>query len=410
MLERLRERRAATTRRRTSRDPHWDNIRFLSGTLVVFVHMTNELSRLELFHWLYMSTWAMRVPAFVIVAGYFSQADRLTPREARRLIESILVPYLLIGLLHTAQMGRAPDGEFRFHLLEPAWGMWFLLSLLCWRMALPYLAQLRYPLATSVVVALVAGYIAEFGLAGSLSRTLAFLPFFLLGWKLRQGLFARELRAAWTRRAALGVVAATFLVMWYAHMEISANWLRMKGPYGEVSPWDDPGAWTIRGAVLLGGMVLALSFIRLVPRRRLPVLTYLGAGGLYIYLLHPLVLRPLQRRGALDWIDSEVDQVAMLGLAVALSATLASPPLRWLARPVIQPRLPWLFRAEPKRVEPKPVEPKPVERTPDGRDDRPRARVADAEPMVPVEPAERLPAAFPDPGEAPALAGPRPQV
>ncbi|MEO3754954.1 acyltransferase family protein [Streptomyces sp. B6B3] len=390
MLERLRKRRAATARRGTSRNPHWDNIRFLSGTLVLFVHMTNELSRLELFHWLYMSTWAMRVPAFVIVAGYFSRADALTNREARRLIESILVPYLLIGLLHTAQMGRAPDGEFRFHIVEPAWGMWFLLSLMCWRMALPYLARLRYPMATSVLVALVAGYVSDFGTAGSLSRTLSFLPFFLLGWKLRQGLFARELRAAWTKPAAVGVLATTFLVMAYAHLDISANWLRMKGPYEGGAPWQDPFAWTIRGAVLLGGMVVALSFVRLVPRRRLPVITYLGAGGLYIYLLHPLVLRPLQDRGALDWIDSNLDQVAMLGLAFVLATVLASPPVRWLARPLVQPRLPWLFRAEP-------APPAGPDRPGEGQ----RTRVTDSQ--IPIAPSTVLP----DPGEAPALAGPR---
>jgi fucose 4-O-acetylase-like acetyltransferase len=349
-----RRRIAAKRGSRTSRDPHWDNVRYFSGTLVVFVHMTNVIQGYEGLRWLYIATWAMRVPVFVLVAGYFSRADALTPREARRLIESIVVPYLAIGLLHTLQMGPGPDGEWTFHTIDPAWGMWFLLSLLCWRAALPYLAQLRYPLGASVVMALVAGYVAEFGYTGSLSRTFGFLPFFLLGWKIREGLFAEALRARWSRDAALGVLAAAFVGAWFLRDTLRINWLRMRGPYDTDAMFGAPWAWTVRGMILLAGMVIALSFIRLIPRRRLPVITYLGAGGLYIYLLHPLVLRPLHHRDAFGWADSWPGLLGALGLAGLLAAALASPPLRWLTRPLVQPCLPWLFRAAPAPPVPSP--------------------------------------------------------
>jgi peptidoglycan/LPS O-acetylase OafA/YrhL len=96
--------------------------------------------------------------------------------------------------------------------------------------------------------------------------------------------------------------------------------------------------------VLLGGMIVALSVIRLIPRRRLPVITYLGAGGLYIYLLHPLVLRPLHERDVFDGVGSPAGLLGAVCLATLLSAALASPPLRWLTRPLIQPSVPWLFK------------------------------------------------------------------
>jgi fucose 4-O-acetylase-like acetyltransferase len=297
-------------------------------------------------HWLYLATWPMRVPVFVIVAGYFSRADSLNARETRRLVESVAVPYLLIGLLHTMQETWWYGGDWKIHLVEPAWGTWFLLSLLFWRAGLPYLAQLRYPLTVSVIAALVVGYISNVGTSMSLSRTITFLPFFLLGWKIRQGLFDEALRARWSRHAALGVVAATFVVTWFIHDNdgLNFNELRMKAPYPGDTPLTEPWAWTARGAALLFGMVVALSVIRLIPRRRLPVITYLGAGGLYIYLLHPLVLRVWGHEVGFDWLGDGPEQFLLFAFAVALSAALASPPLRRLTRPLVQPRLPWLFR------------------------------------------------------------------
>ncbi|MFG2737394.1 hypothetical protein N0X72_10670 [Streptomyces carpaticus] len=340
--------------RRASRDPHWDNIRYFSGVLVVFGHAMDSIADRDGLRWLYIASWAMRVPVFVMVAGYFSSAGALTPREGRRLIESILLPYLAIGLLHTLQRHHYDDGEWTYYTVEPAWGLWFLLSLLFWRAGLPYLAQLRYPLATSVVVALLAGYIADIGSAFSFSRTLTFLPFFLLGWRLRQGLFREAMRAPWSRYAALGVLALTFTVSWSARHDIKLGWLFMKGPYGQGHLFDAPFAWTTRAAVLAAGAVIALAFIRLVPRRNLPVITYLGAGGLTIYLLHPLVLRPLLERYGVDWVGPWPEQAALLLFAIALASLLATPPVRWLARPLVQPRIGWLFRPE---TAPRPARP-----------------------------------------------------
>ncbi|GAB2908297.1 acyltransferase family protein [Streptomyces mayteni] len=335
-----------TGRRRRVRDPYWDNIRYVSGTLVLFGHLTDTIGERAGVHWFFLATWALRVPVFVIVAGYFSTADALNAREARRLAEAVLVPYLAVGLLHSAELWLM-YGDRRLFTTQPAWGMWFLLSLLFWRAALPYLAQLRHPLTVSVVAALVVGYLPEFGEYLSLSRTVCFLPFFLLGWKLRQGLFADALRARWSRDAALAVLTVTFTAAWWLRGEVHFRWLRMRSGYDETYPLAASLDWTIRGGVLLFGTVIALSFVRLIPRRRLPLVTYLGAGGMYIYLLHPLVLRPPLRWIGVDWADSWAEQAVILVVAVALSAVLGSPPVRRLARPVVQPRLDWLFGPRP---------------------------------------------------------------
>lgn len=351
-------------RRGKARDPHWDNVRFLSGTLVLVGHMIEPLGHIDGMRWLYITSWAMRVPVFVLVAGYFSSAGPLGTLELRRLTEAVLAPYLLIGLLHTLQV-RLLEGEWKFFTSKPAWGLWFLLSLFVWRLLLPYLAVLRYPLATALAAALVVGYLDDFTHTFSASRTVTFLPFFLLGWKLRQGLAEQLLHASWCRHAAIGVLAVTATAGWFLRYDIDTSWLGMQTPYQDTVSFAPVWAWGLRGAVLACAALIALSFIRLVPKRRLPLVTYLGSGGLFVYLLHPLLLRVLFHFTGLTWVGPWPEQVAVLALGCAMAAALASPPVRWLARPLVQPRLPWLYAPEPAGGSPLPArqqEPAPSRR------------------------------------------------
>jgi fucose 4-O-acetylase-like acetyltransferase len=304
----------------------------VAGSLVVFVHMAAPLAALDGVRWLHIATWALRVPMFALLAGYFSNAGPLRPRSARPLVLTIVVPYLAVGLLHTLER-RWATGEWHSFVLEPAWAMWFLLALLCWRLALPYLARLRHLLTVGVAAALAAGLLpADIGGTLELSRTLAFLPFFLLGWRLREGILATTWAAAWSRYAAVAVLGVAFVAAWPLRNEVRFGWLGMEAPYQE------PRELVVRAAVLAAGAAVALSLIRLMPHRRLPFVTYLGAGGLYIYLLHPLALRALGHAGiGFTWVGPWPEQAALLCLATLLAAALASPPMRRLTRPLIQP-------------------------------------------------------------------------
>lgn len=327
------------------RDPRWDNVRCLCATLVVINHLTDRLTDAALLDWMYFACWPMRVPAFCLIAGWFSHAGPLTVRDLRRVIESILLPYVVIGVIATLLI-RLFEGHWQWHTWMPAWGTWFLLSLVFWRVLLPYLAQLRVPLVIAVIGALAAGYVDGLGRELSAARTLTFLPFFVLGWKLRQGFADRLLRGRVTLIVAWSVIAGGLLITAMVHDQLPRQWFSMAGPYPDRPP---PAqlAWSIRLAVLLVGAVGALALIRVVPGRRIPIWTYLGAGGMYIYLLHPLLLRPFLKRIGVDWADSPPSQLLVVLIGIAIAALLGSPPIRRITRPIIQPRVPWLFRPAP---------------------------------------------------------------
>ncbi|MFX4291125.1 acyltransferase family protein [Streptomyces bohaiensis] len=332
--------------RSKSRDPWWDNVRYTSGTLVVVGHTIEPLRHMEGPLWLWLVTWALRLPVFVMVCGYFSSAGPLNLREARRIIESIALPYVFFTVLQTVQV-RWLEGEWKIYLGLPKWTLWFLLSLIVWRVALPYVVALRFPFTLTVLASLAIGYFNEFGSEFSASRTVALFPFFVLGWKIRQGFLAGVFSRGWTRWLSLGLLLGSGVVAWLVREEVRIGWTTLAAPYvSQAETFGLAWAWVFRAALLTWGVVLGLCLINLVPRRRIPVVTYLGAGGMYIYLLHPLVLRPLRETGIFEQVGNREEQVlAVLG-AVALAAVLASPPVRAVMKPLVQPSVPWLFSRE----------------------------------------------------------------
>ncbi|WP_157683260.1 acyltransferase family protein [Microlunatus soli] len=331
----------------TRRQPGWDNARWLAATLIVIHHLTSGLlARHPTLEMLDFAAWGMRVPVFCILAGYFSRSENLAPRDLRRLIESLLVPYLLFGLLHTLVLLVRGDG-FRVHTVVPAWATWFLLSLLCWRIALPYIARLRYPLLCSVVLALVIGYVDKVDNVYSASRTVVWLPLFVIGWKLQQGWAQRLLSRRWTLVAAAAVITADIMIAIGLHDRLDRSWLRTDAPYP--SDWTPLLAWTVRLAMLATATVVALSTLRLVPKRSIPLITYLGSGGLFVYLLHPLVLRLIGDRLE-TWLDGWWALPGAVAIGALTAAVLGSAPVRTIAAPIVRPRWRWLFRPDGDRT------------------------------------------------------------
>ena len=93
------------------------------------------------------------------------------------------------------------------------------IALAIWRIVLPYLVLLRFPLLIAIAISIGAGYTETIDSTFALSRTLGMLPFFVFGWKLRQWqLTGRWLdlpsRVAWRWRAgAIALFVAVLVVM-----------------------------------------------------------------------------------------------------------------------------------------------------------------------------------------------------
>ncbi len=364
----------SAARPQKKRVPFWDNARFACIVLVVMGHGIQRLTEdSDAALTVYLLIYAFHMPAFAIVSGYFSKSDPPGRRQMARVITDILLPYLIMESIWTlVQFG--VEGELNVNPTQPSWTLWFLLALGIFRLILPYLALIRWPLLWAVVVSVGVGYLDNVDSTFSLSRTLGILPFFVLGWKLRSWKLVDRWRVTerqtWPVRAvALGLFAALAAVF-VAFIDVWRDIdLRLWFFYDDSYQGLGEGVWWA-GLVRLGLIALAVllsaAFFVLVPRRQ-TWMTGFGQATMYVYLLHSFVLYPIRQSGMLrQGLDPDVWLVIMLVAAVGIAVVLSTAPVRRVFRPLIEPKPRWLFvrPADEERVGPSRTDPTGSRRTP----------------------------------------------
>src|SRR5690348_5045484 len=218
--------------RRPDRYPALDNARFVLIALVVVGHLIEQLVHTgptadALYRWIYL----FHMPAFVLVSGALS-SPVLTRRRLVRIVTGLLLPYVLFQTLYPAwDAWLFGSGDWSQGYLTPYWLLWYLLSLACWRLMLPVFARLKYPLPIAVAVALAAGAVSWIGYPFSLSRTLAFFPLFLLGFRLRAWRLQHLGGTATRKSLAVLILAGTAAGAWFLR-GLDPQWLYASVDYG----------------------------------------------------------------------------------------------------------------------------------------------------------------------------------
>jgi fucose 4-O-acetylase-like acetyltransferase len=334
------------------RTPYWDNARFAAMFLVIVGHATLKLiSASDTAYALYLFVYVFQVPAFVLISGYFAKATPPGVAQLKRLFTDLIVPYIIFETLWSG-IHWALSGKLKLDYSTAWWTLWFLLALVIWRVILPYLVVLRYPLVISILLSVGAGYLSSFDDTFSLSRAVALLPFFVLGWKLKQWNIAERwlaLRSAvvWRWRVAaiglfvaLGVTTAVGIDEW-RHLLLRRFFL-----YDESYSSFGYDQWWA-GAVRLGfiglGALCCFAFLALMPRGK-TWFSGMGTRTMYIYLLHSLILYPIRQSGLLDNTSSVWILVGMVVVSLGIAALLGLPIVQKIFHPVVEPKLGWLFR------------------------------------------------------------------
>ncbi len=348
------------------RIPMWDTARFVAVTLVVIGHaIQRQTAGSEHALALYTFIYAFHMPAFGVISGYFSSADTPTAQRMRRTFTDIVVPYIVMQTIWTVVQAVVEGGK-EFNPTQPTWTLWFLLALGIFRLVLPYLAILRWPLFWAVVLSVGVGYSDNVDSTFSLGRAISLLPFFLVGWQLKQwGLFDRWYEASRRTVVRVRIAAGAVFAAWaaacllfipqFAEFDLH-HWFFYDDSYaglGEDAWW----AGGVRlGLVLLAG-VLTASFLLLVPRRTVWI-TRFGAATMSVYLLHTFVLYPIRESGVLAGEHSAWPYVLlMVAVACAVSLFLAQPFVRRAMRWLLEPKVDWLFRRDVATPGPAPRRP-----------------------------------------------------
>ena len=343
-----------TTPTQKRRLPLWDNARWIAITLMVIGHAILKLiSESDVSYAVYLFIYAFHVPLFVGVSGYFAKSGAPGTRQLQRLLTDIVFPYLIFETIWTVVRWMLGH-RFWLDYSTASWTLWFLIALTLWRVTLPYLVLLRYPLLISVIISVGAGYLPAIDSTFALSRTLGLLPFFVFGWHLRQWQITGRwltLRSAvvWRWRAGALALFGGLLLVIFANIEtLRALKIRRFVLYDSAySTFGYDQIWAGGIRLLLIGLACALivAFLVLTPRRQ-TWFTALGAATMYIYLLHSFLLYPVRESGVLSGPQPLWVLPGLIVLSIGISILLSQKFVKRIFRPLVEPRARWLFRTE----------------------------------------------------------------
>ncbi|WP_328344316.1 acyltransferase family protein [Streptomyces violaceus] len=327
------------------RDAFFDNAKYLAIVMVAAGHAWEPLREgSRAVTALYMLVYAFHMPAFIVIAGYFSRTFDAGPGRIKRLVTGVAVPYVVFEVAYTVYTrwtDQEPDRPFS--LLDPLYLTWFLAALFIWRLTTPFWTSVRWPLPLALALAMLGTLSPSIGNDLDLQRTLQFLPYFVLGLSLRPEHF-RLVRRREARVLAVMVFACAPAMAYWVVPRMNYSWFFHSDSAEELAAPDWYGP-VMTPAIFGCSLVLVACFLAWVPGRRM-WFTALGAGTLYGYLLHGFFAQGAKFWGWYDaaWIHRPPGAITVTLVAAAVVTVLCTHPVRRAFRWAMEPRMEWAFR------------------------------------------------------------------
>lgn len=300
----------------------FDNIKAILIFSVVLAHYfraSTSFDMEDLEGIVYITSFSYIMQAFFFISGYFSG----DPQKCRdNAFKTFLYPYLILmpimfGIRYLVFL------DAHFDLTLPTMALWYLLTLFFYRYFLIDLIKIKNILLISFFVSLTAGFIPFFDSTLALGRTLAFLPFFLMGYYCKEE-WIEKIRRIPKAASMMSLAILLFLIAALTVLEaVPLEAFHMKNSYGATGLGNLEGA-AIRLLLSAISLVWIIIFINLLPRRN-TFLAMIGQNTMTVYILH-IIIRYFVKAFGFPFDNSGVSFLLLAVLAV-LSVWLFSRPL-----------------------------------------------------------------------------------
>lgn len=228
------------------------------------------------------------MPLFVFVSGLFSK--NVTKRR-NRAFDDLIVPLIAAQLvwLVVRVFTYGPSWALE-HLFTPQFQLWYLMALYIWRMILPDLIRVRCVLTAAAVLFFLVHVVNGIDDVLALRKTMAFLFFFLLGYKADLARVVRLVERVPFVLAVIIFVASfaglfCFFAGGYVSYEAVFNLLRHGSNIGEKAGY--VFGFVAYSVAFVGAVVLSVCFLRLaVAFKSWRPIIDVGSDTMPLFILH----------------------------------------------------------------------------------------------------------------------------
>lgn len=262
-----------------------DNIKVVLIFLVVFGHLIERyIESSNTLMGIYIFIYIFHMPLFIYISGYLSKNLN---KSNKAFFKNLLIPYILLNIIWYI-LAYIYTGEVDLPIIRPGWTLWFLLSLFFWRTTLKYLVKIKYILPISFIFGILIGFIPN-GSILSFSRTIVFLPFFLLGYYTDINNVKKIFN-----KVNFGVCIAGILLFIIISFFISNKAiLDYKFLYGSHS-YKELGMNIYIGIICrillyICSIILSLFVVYIIPKNK-TFFTHIGKSTMYVYVFHTYIV------------------------------------------------------------------------------------------------------------------------
>lgn len=272
------------------RNYQFDNIRAFSIFLVIFGHMLESFSS-SVQPVFYMIIYCFHIPLLVFMSGYFAKFD------LKKIIFKLVFPLIIAQICYTC-FEFILIGNFDLkYLTTPYWLLWYLLSLILWRLTIPFLNigggghKIKLGIILmAFLIGLFVGLNPFVGREFSLSRTIVFYPFFLLGFYANKMDFdfkkIRKNKVVIILCSLMSIAVLTFISIF----KFFPNELLYGATSFENFSSDIWLMFLFRFIAYMFAIILIFQTFIIFPNKQFKILSLISINSLWVYLLHGFVV------------------------------------------------------------------------------------------------------------------------
>lgn len=322
-----------------SRILKFDNTKAFLMLIVVFGHGLTPFLGSQGVNWATLWLYSFHMPLFVFLTGLFAKkAVSKEKLDFRKIVSFALLGMFIKVATHLTLVacGKNP----KFNLLEENGVAWYIFVMAV-HMIISHAVRKLTPwkvLLTSVVIALLAGYVDDIGNVFVLSRIITFFPAFYLGV-----IADREKLTNFVNKPLVRVASALFFVSFTVGIYFVIDKvyplryvLTGNNPYCEFGAQGKAFGALLRLGCYVLSLMMGLAVISLSPNRKIPFFTFCGSRTLSVYALHrpvQLVMETLFLTSAIGSMQPRYILALVMGISVLLTFLLSLRPFEYVLYP-----------------------------------------------------------------------------
>jgi len=264
-----------------------DNSKAILIFLVVLGHLL-EFNVNSKTYFILLVIYSFHIPIFVYFSGYLAKYN------TTKILKNIVIPYVSIQLFSFLFYNLFEPTNF--YLVSGYHSLWYMISLAFWYLMIPFLDKCNNPklvILLSFLVALLIGYDTSAGTIGSISRTIVFFPFFVLGFYSKKFNYFKNINSIRNKIFSLIFILIIIVILFVFRDKINVEWF-----YGSFNYFDLNYNPIIRICIYIIALLWLLFFKLFIPSKK-SIISKIGKNSLSVYLLHYLIVYLIVNYGIL---------------------------------------------------------------------------------------------------------------